>query len=46
VKCEWSHLEINNAHLRYYKKLHGQGQYDKEAAEEDINNSETEMEWE
>lgn len=42
LKCEWSHLEINNVHLRYYKKLNAE----KEMVEEDWGNSETEMEWE
>lgn len=41
LKCEWSHLEINNVHLRYYKKLNSSAE--KELMEEDWANSETEM---
>lgn len=44
LKCEWSHLEINNVHLRYFRRLNGSAE--KELAEEDWASSETEMEWE
>lgn len=39
LKCEWSHLQVNNQHLRYYRRL-------QEGREEEGEREETETGWE
>lgn len=41
VKCEWSHLQLNNQHLRYYRRLQ-EGREGEEGGGE----GETETGWE
>jgi hypothetical protein len=41
LKCEWSHLQVNNQHLRYYRRL-TEGRGDREEAEGEA----TETDWE
>lgn len=44
LKCEWSHLQLNNQHLRYYRRLQEgrEGEPDREEEGE----GETETGWE